>query len=217
MFAPPRGQAPDAGQVGASGGAFPATVVPPGGAAPDAVAAQPGMNPYSPPGVQDAPTAAPGNYKKVNKVNSALWIILGPGMFFVGAALTGIAVANMSHMHELLYFSWIPFLVGGIFQLILMGKAWGSIQDGQTGRGAGAAVGLCFVPIFGPIWFAFFAVGQYGKYYDEFAKRNGLKTNSMSGAFTLAGILCFFLGAIGMIIATINFCKAINNLAKAMK
>ncbi len=149
-------------------------------------------------------------------MSTALYVIMAFGMVLIAVALTGLGVASMSHMHELLFFSWIPIIPGLVFYYIIMYKAWDALNDGVTKPSPGAAVGLSFVPFFNIYW-VFIAIGSYGSRFNELADRQGLKVRVGKGGFIAASILLFFFGPVGILLAVLGWCKAINKLAKATK
>jgi hypothetical protein len=207
MGAPPAGAPMGAPPAGAPMGAPPAGA--PMGAPPAA-------------GLAGAPTAAPpieakrSAYGPVKGVSTVLYLIMTIGMLVIGVGLTVLGVANMRKMHELLFFSWIPIIPAAVFYYILLYKAWAALDDGSTKPSPGAALGLMFVPFFNIYWI-FIAIGSYGSRFNELADRQGLKPRMGEGAFIAAAILMFVFGPVGLFLAVLKWCEAINKLAKATK
>ena len=150
----------------------------------------------------------------VRRASTALYLAMIVGMAIISGGLTTFALLNLSRVHELLYFSWIPVLPALVFQSILIFRAWAAISDSHSSVSPGAAVGLLFVPFFNLYWL-FIAVGSYGKHYNAFAKRNGLQARASEGLFLTCAILTFVPPAslIAMILVVVNFCAGINALA----
>lgn len=208
MGAPPPGAAPFGAPMGA-----PPPGAPPAGAP---MGAPPFAAPMGAPPVAAAPGAAPaGNLTRTphKGVSTALYMILVVGMLVVSGALTGIGIANIRRMHELLFFSWIPIIPGLVFYYILMYKAWAAIHDEQSKVSPGAAVGLMFVPFFNIYWL-FVAIGGYGRHYNEYAQRHGLQARASEGLFIAAAVLTLLgpLSIVALIMVVLGFCGSINQL-----
>jgi len=122
----------------------------------------------------------------------------------------------------LMYLQFV--IVQTIYGFLLLGKMWGSIQDGVTPVTVGKAIGFLFIPVFSVYWI-FVAWGSFPRHYNDYIERYKLNAPYLSGAlFTTlpiimltAGILVFPLIALpivfGFVIA--RTCDAVNNLKQA--
>ena len=176
---------------------------------------QPGMGQQSVPMM--GPGGATGQMPQVKRMSAALWLILGPIMLLLGGILTAIGMTSRA-LVEVLFVSWIPFLVGGIFLMIFIYKIWAALNDGVTKPTPGAALGFMFIPIFSLYWL-FVAYGSWGTRYNEFCQRHGIQSQAPAGLFLFWAISCF-LGPLALImtcIAVPTACGAINRIADSQQ
>lgn len=188
----------------------PAQAVPPTMASPAPAAAPAARAVPAPPRVASV-------NRRVGRVSAGLYLAFILGGAIAAGVFTGIVVANLSHMDEALPFTWMPSILSGIFLMILLHKAWASIQDGQTPVSPGAAIGFMFVPFYNLYWI-FVAFGSWGKHYNAYLERNGVNAPRMSeGLFITCAIMCFIpiANVVGLILLILKFCEGINALADA--
>lgn len=156
----------------------------------------------------------------MSRVATVLYII----MLSVGIVLPGLLAAIIAEnrgMSEATPLIPVPLLLHGIFSIILIAKAWGAIQDGQTAISPGKAVGMLFIPFFNFYW-VFRAFGAYAGQYNAFIQRNGINVPRLGGAlFIVQAVMCvipyvnFTIAPIFMIVTAIKFSGAINRLSAA--
>jgi hypothetical protein len=159
-------------------------------------------------------------HSSTGRVSAGLYLafILGGGV--ISGVLTGIAAANLSHMHELLYFSWMPSIISAVFFMILLYKAWAALQDGQTPVSPGKALGFLFIPFFNIYWI-FVAFGSWGKHYNAYLDRNGINGPKMSEGLFIAYPVCCIVPIANLaapilaIIVILKWCEGINTIAGA--
>lgn len=207
---------------------FPPTMAVPGAAAPQAVpptmavpAPAPAPMPVATAPTPAAPQPSVGTSRgTTGRVSAGLYLAFILGGAVISGGLTGLAVANLSHMHELLYFSWMPSILSIVFFFILLYKAWAALQDGQTPVSPGKALGFLFIPFFNLYWI-FVAFGAWGKQYNLFAERNNIGGPRMNeGLFIAYPVLCIvpianIAAPIVAIIVILKFCQGINTIADA--
>jgi hypothetical protein len=88
-------------------------------------------------------------------------------------------------------------IVGTIIYFLVLGKMWGSLQDGQTPISAGKAIGFLFIPLFNYYWL-FRAWGGFPKEYQNYSDRYSLNLSAPSSfafyaypAFQILSIIGF--------------------------
>lgn len=174
-----------------------------------------------PPAAGGYPQAAPAFGAKPGKrVITPIYLILILLGWIAAGAFTGIVFANMSRMDEAAPFTWLPIIISQITFLVLLAKAWGSIQDSQSTISAGKAVGFLFIPFFNIYW-VFKAIGSWPRHYNEYAQRNGLQVPQMGSGLFIALPVCWlipginisFIPLIVMIIVVLKMGGGINRLA----
>ncbi|MBI4702804.1 MAG: hypothetical protein HY744_16920 [Deltaproteobacteria bacterium] len=143
---------------------------------------RPGL--FAPYGAAPAELGGPAPAVTMNK-----WIYR---LFIVGGVLAsgslGAWGASDSHVTELLAFSWIPFVLAGLFQCVLLYKMWKAVQDGQARVSPIAAVGLLLVPIFNLYWI-FRVLPGYATDFNAYVARHRLGVPPLSQGFILAAML----------------------------
>lgn len=115
-------------------------------------------------------------------------------------------------------------VVQTIYIFLLLGKMWGSIQDGVTPISVGKAIGFLFIPVFSVYWI-FVAWGSFPRHYNEYIERYKLNAPNLSdGVYTIlpilmlvGGILVFPIIALPIVFGYViaRTCDAVNNLKQA--
>lgn len=82
-----------------------------------------------------------------------------------------------------------------VFWFVFVYKAWAAIQDGKTAITPGAAVGFCFIPVFGIFWL-FRAFAGYPREFNAYAERNGITGAELRRAPFLAFTIFWILYAL---------------------
>lgn len=115
---------------------------------------------------------------------TALYLIFIPGSFVVSNIMLIMGLTNRA-VEELLYFTWVPLLVGVIFWAVLLYKSWSAIQDGQVRATPGKAVGFLFIPFFNLYWI-FQCVWGFAVDYNAYASRKGITSPKLNENLFLA-------------------------------
>jgi len=153
-----------------------------------------------------------------------LALIIGGGltggiMFYVGLTST--------HLTELLYFTWIPYLISGGAWLFMIFKMWSAIQGEHARTSAGKAVGFLFIPFFNIYWIWVAYVG-FSQDYNKYIQANNPGVTPLNVNMFMAQIILMycsiipFLGNLAMlasmiisIINIIKICDGVNALSGA--
>lgn len=128
----------------------------------------------------------------------------------------------------LIFLALLLTVVGGIFFLILLHKAWKNIQDGYARTTPGKAVGYLFIPLYSFYWF-FQAFRGFAQDYNSYLNRHSIQAPQLSvglytsfGVLVLCGIILSRIPGISVVYSIVDFiiviliannlCDAINNL-----
>ena len=187
------------------------------------VAASP-TNPYAAP-VAAATAQEGGEYPipAVNKINIRLYIsclLVGIGLVIVGTILIGSSATRAGEESGsialpiiIMVIGYIGVLVSSIIQLMAIYRAWAILKPGGGTLSPGMAVGLLFIPFFGPIWIIIVLCKLPNQWNSIMSKY----TNTTAAPRLSLGIaLCAILiPVIGYILWMQQVAKAINFLVSA--
>ena len=148
-----------------------------------------------------------------------------------GLAIILSIVGTVKREMAIVSFGLIPEVYWLIVGLVLLYRAWASIQDGHARTTPGKAVGFLFIPLYDFYWI-FQAFWGFAKDYNSYIARHGITTSRLSeGLFlslcilTLIGVFLgvlrdpFLLGAFLIVSFVIDIvivnkvCDAVNSLS----
>lgn len=151
------------------------------------------------------------------------WFSFFGTSLLIGATVDIVTVALISSFITLL----IVYLV--IVWLVLLYKAWASIQDGFARTTPGKAIGFLFIPFYNIYW-VFQAYWGFAKDYNSYVARHGVSTSRLPEKLFLSLCILFlvsgflfgvvpFLGYALLIVSFViwmvvvyNICDAVNSL-----
>jgi len=118
------------------------------------------------------------------------------------------------------------WLLSWVVWLVLLGRAWGAIQDGNARMTPGKAIGLSFVPFYSLYW-VFPSVYGLAQDFNTFAEQQRLPIIRLNGGLYIACAICTIAAPIATpaLIAMIvlqaiicsELCDAINEVAYAQE